>query len=328
VYFTDPLTLNKPNIITGSVEEKLIAYINAAQSSIHIAAFEFNLTAVAQALIAAKQRGVDVRWVTDSENGLQADRQAGRGQFALLTQAGIEVRGDLNRSAYMHNKFLIFDRQTVWTGSTNLTRNGVYAQNNNVLVIRSPQLAEYYESEFEEMWNGQFGVDSPSRLAEQTLLIYDTPIQLIFTPEDQALEPFIIPLVQTAQSSIYFMAFSFTDYPLADAMIQRYLHGVEVAGVFETFGSQTDASELRTLYCAEVPVRQDGNKGFMHHKVIIVDQRYVITGSLNFSTRAESVNDENVIILDNPEIARRYVEEFERIWAQGNDVNPAEMACP
>jgi phosphatidylserine/phosphatidylglycerophosphate/cardiolipin synthase-like enzyme len=134
--------------------------------------------------------------------------------------------------------------------------------------------------------------------------------------------------VQTAQSSIYFMAFSFTDYPLADAMIQRYLHGVEVAGVFETFGSQTDASELRTLYCAEVPVRQDGNKGFMHHKVIIVDQRYVITGSLNFSTRAESVNDENVIILDNPEIARRYVEEFERIWAQGNDVNPAEMACP
>lgn len=328
VYFTDPVNLNKPNIISGSVEEKLIAYINAAQSSIHIAAFEFNLTAVAQALMAAKQRGVDVRWVTDNENGLQADRQPGRGQFALLTNAGIEVRSDLDRSAYMHNKFWVFDRQIVWTGSTNVTRNGIYAQNNNVIVIRSPQLAELYESEFEEMWNGQFGANSPSRLAEQSINLNGTPFQVIFTSEDQALEPFIIPLVQNAQTSVYFMAFSFTDYPLADAMIQRYLRGVDVAGVFETFGSQTDASELRTLYCAEVPVRQDGNKGFMHHKVIIVDERYVVTGSLNFSTRAEIANDENIIILDNPEIAHRYVEEFERIWSQGNDVDPAQMTCP
>lgn len=328
VYFTDPLNHNKPNVISGSVEEKLIAYIDAAQSSIHIASFEFNLTAVANALIAARQRGVDVRWVTDSENGLQADRQPGRGQFAILTEAGIEVRGDLDRSAFMHNKFWIFDRQIVWTGSTNVTRNGIYAQNNNVIVIRSPELAALYESEFEEMWNGQFGAESPSRLAEQSLVVNGTPLQVIFTSEDQALEPFIIPLVQQAQKSVYFLAFSFTDYPLADAMIQRYLRGVDVAGVFETLGSETDASELRTLFCAEVPVRQDGNKGFMHHKVIIVDERYVITGSLNFSTRAETANDENVIILENPQIARLYVEEFERIWAQGNDVNPAQMACP
>ncbi|GAB4465308.1 MAG: phospholipase D-like domain-containing protein [Anaerolineales bacterium] len=327
VYFTDPIHLNKPNVINGSVEEKLIAYIDAAQSSIHIASFEFNLTAVAQALIAAHNRGVDVRWVTDSENGLQADRQPGRGQFAMLTDAGIEVRGDLDRSAFMHNKFWVFDRQIVWTGSTNVTRNGVYAQNNNVIVIRSPELAAMYESEFEEMWNGQFGAASPSRLAEQSLVINGTPVQVIFTSEDRALEPFIIPLVQQAQKSVYFLAFSFTDYPLADAMIQRYLRGVDVAGVFETFGSETDAAELRTLFCAEVPVRQDGNKGFMHHKVIIVDERWVVTGSLNFSTRAETANDENVIILDNPEIARLYVEEFERIWAQGNDVPPAQMAC-
>lgn len=328
VYFTDPINHNKPNVISGSVEEKLIAYIDAAQSSIHIASFEFNLTAVAQALIAAHQRGVDVRWVTDRENGLEADRQPGRGQFAMLTEAGIEVRDDLGRSAFMHNKFWIFDRQIVWTGSTNVTRNGVYAQNNNVIVIRSPELAELYESEFEEMWNGQFGAKSPSRLAEQSLVINGTPIQVIFTSEDQALEPFVIPLIQQAQKNVYFMAFSFTDYPLADAMIQRYLHGVDVAGVFETFGSENDASELRTLFCAEVPVRQDGNKGFMHHKVIIVDERYVITGSLNFSSRAETANDENVIILDNPEIARLYVEEFERVWGQGSDVTSAQVACP
>lgn len=328
VYFTDPVNLRDPNVIAGSVEEKLIRFIDAAQISIHIASFEFDLDNVARALIAAKARGVDVRWVTDNEHGLGADAQPGRGQFAMLQSAGIEVRDDLGRSAFMHNKFWIFDRQIVWTGSTNITRNGIYDQNNNVLVIRSPELAEIYEREFDEMWNGQFGARSPSTLTDQAPVVNGTQILVIFTSEDSALENVIIPFVQGAESSVYFMAFSFTDYPLADAMIQRRLRDLDVAGVFEAFGSTSEAAEMRTLFCGDVPVRQDGNGGFLHHKVIIVDERYVITGSLNFSTRAETTNDENVIILDNPEIARLYVEEFERVWALGMDPDPVAMACP
>jgi len=327
VYFTDPVNHHDPNVVSGSVEEKLIQYINAAQTSIHIASFEFNLTRVAEALIAAKQRGVDVRWVTDDENGLLADEEPGHGQFAMLSAAGIEVKDDLGRTAFMHNKFWIFDRQIVWTGSTNITENGIYDQNNNVVVIRSPELAVIYEREFDEMWNGQFGARSPSTLADQSVNIDGTQILVIFTSEDGALESAIIPFVQGAQSSVYFMAFSFTDYPLAEAMILRHQAGVDVAGVFESFGSETESAELRTLFCGEVPVRQDGNGGFLHHKVIIVDERYVITGSLNFSTRAETTNDENVIIIDNPDIAKLYMEEFERVWSIGKDVDPAKMAC-
>jgi phosphatidylserine/phosphatidylglycerophosphate/cardiolipin synthase-like enzyme len=327
VYFTDPVNLRNPNQVSGSVEEKLIGYINTAQSSIHIASFEFDLNNVAQALIAAKGRGVDVRWVTDNEYGLIADQEPGRGQFALLTAAGIEVKGDLDRSAFMHNKFWIFDRQIVWTGSTNITKSGIYTQDNNVLVIRSPELANIYEREFDEMWNGQFGARSPSTLTEQSVVVNGSQVLVIFTSEDSALENVIIPFVQGAESSVYFMAFSFTDYPLADAMIQRRLRDLDVAGVFETFGSTSESAELRTLFCGDVPVRQDGNRGFLHHKVIIVDERYVITGSLNFSTRAETTNDENVIIIDNADIARLYVEEFERVWAAGRDPNPAALGC-
>jgi phosphatidylserine/phosphatidylglycerophosphate/cardiolipin synthase-like enzyme len=327
VYFTDPVNHRDPNVINGSVEERLIAHINAAQTSIHIASFEFDLTATAQALIAAKQRGVDVRWVTDDENGLLADDEPGHGQFAMLSAAGIEVKDDLGRSAFMHNKFWIFDKQIVWTGSTNITKNGMYDQNNNVVVIRSPELAAIYEREFDEMWNGQFGARSPSTLTDQSVNINGTQILVIFTSEDSALENVIVPFVQGAQSSVYFMAFSYTDYPLAEAMILRHQAGADVAGVFEAFGSETESSELRTLFCGEVPVRQDGNGGFLHHKVIIVDERYVITGSLNFSTRAETTNDENVIILDNPDIAKLYIEEFERVWAIGKDADPVKMAC-
>lgn len=326
VYFTDRLNINDPAVWQNSVEGKLIEKINAAQNSIHIAAFEFDLTPVAEALIAARQRGVDVRWVTDDEHGLEADEEPDRGQFATLQSAGIEVRAD-NRSALMHNKFIIFDYQTVWTGSTNLTNNAIFKQENNALVIHSPVVAAMYEKEFQEMWAGQFGPRSPSQLAEQHAVVNDSAVWVVFTPEDGALEQAIIPLVNAAQFEVRFLAFSFTDYPLANAMIQRLQNGVSVAGVYERVGSDTDASEFDTLYCAGVSVRRDNNPSFMHNKVIIVDQRYVITGSLNYSTSAETSNDENVIVLDNPEIARLYLQEFERIWPQSADPEPGTVVC-
>lgn len=327
VYFTDPPHVNDPANWQNSIEGRLIEKINAAQTSIHIASFEFNLTPVAEALIAAKQRGVDVRWVTDDESGLEADEEPDRGQFAMLQDAGIEVRSD-DRSALMHNKFWIFDGQIVWTGSTNITENGIFKQDNNTLVIHSPELAVIYEREFDEMWNGQFGPKSPSQLNNQAVSINGSGIAVIFTSEDPALEQAIVPLVGDATKSIRFLAFSFTDYPLAEAMIQRAQSGVDVKGVFEKVGSDTDAAELDTLFCAQVPVRQDGNSSFMHNKVIVVDERYVVTGSLNFSTNAEESNDENVIIIDNPEIARLYMQDFERVWSMAADPDPAAISCP
>jgi len=325
VYFADPLNINDPNNWQNSIEGRLIDKINAAQKSIHIASFEFDLTPVAEALIAAKQRGVDVRWVTDDENGLEADEEPGHGQFAMLEDAGIEVKDD-GRTALMHNKFWIFDNEWVWTGSTNITVNGIFKQNNNVIAIRSTKLADIYEREFQEMWDGQFGPRSPSTVDQQSVTINGMPVRVLFASEDGVIER-IIPYVENAQSNIRFLAFSFTDYPLAKAMIDRAAVGVDVAGVFEKTGSETEYAELRTLYCAGVPVRQDGNPSFLHHKLIIVDERYVITGSLNFSTSAETSNDENVIIVDNPEIAKLYMQEFERDWAQGSDPDPADIKC-
>jgi phosphatidylserine/phosphatidylglycerophosphate/cardiolipin synthase-like enzyme len=326
VYFTDPLTVNDPENYANSIEQVLINKINTSEVSIHIVSFEFNLTPVAEALISAHKRGVDVRWVTDDEHGLEADSDPDGGQFALLTQAGIEVRSD-DRSALMHDKFWIFDGQIVWTGSTNITVSSIFKQNNNVIVVHSSEIAAMYEREFQEMWDGQFGPRSPSTLDQQSAMVEDTPIHVLFSSEDGVVDR-IIAFVQGAQTSIRFLAFSFTDYPLADAMRQRAAAGVDVAGVFEKVGSDTEAAELRTLFCARIPVRQDGNGSFMHDKLIIIDGHIVITGSLNFSSSADEANDENVIILDNSEIAALYLEEVERVYAQGSDPDPAKIVCP
>lgn len=326
VYFTDPLTLNDPNNPVGSIEERLIGYIDAAQISIHIASFEFNLPRVADALVAAKARGVDVRWVTDDENGLGIDAEPNRGQFTRLMAGGVEVKDDAGRSALMHNKFWIFDRQLTWTGSTNITVNGIYKQNNNVIVVHSPEISAIYEREWEELWNGQLGRRAPSTMSTQWAILDGTPIQVVFSPEDGAVGN-LIALLNDAQTSIRFLAFSFTDYPMAQAMIDRANAGVDVQGVFETFGSNSPRSELKTLWCAGLPVRQDGNGSFLHDKVVIIDNSIVVTGSLNFSSSADEENEENVVIIDNADIAALYLQEYQKLWEQAQSVPAGAFIC-
>jgi phosphatidylserine/phosphatidylglycerophosphate/cardiolipin synthase-like enzyme len=239
---------------------------------------------------------------------------------------GVEVKDDAGRSALMHNKFWIFDRQITWTGSTNITVNGIYKQNNNVVVVYSPEISAIYEREWEELWNGQLGRRAPSTMNQQWAILEGTPIQVIFSPEDGAMGN-VIALLNDAQSSIRFLAFSFTDYPMAQAMIARAQNGVDVQGVFETFGSNGTRSELKTLWCAGLPVRQDGNSGFLHDKIIIVDNSIVVTGSLNFSSSADEDNEENVIILDNPEIAALYLQEYQKIWDAAMTLPVGAFTC-
>jgi phosphatidylserine/phosphatidylglycerophosphate/cardiolipin synthase-like enzyme len=325
VYFTDPGRANAPDSLAGTPAEKLIQRINSAQSTIHIAAFEFNLTPVAEALIAAHQRGVEVLWITDDENGLEVDEEEGHGQFAMLKKAGIEVRDD-GRGALMHNKFWIFDRKTVWTGSTNITVNGMLHNNNNVIVIESPELAAIYEREFAEMWAGEYGPRSPSTPDDQKVTIGGSPIQVLFAPEDEVASH-LVPLIEQAQKSIRFMAFSFTHQELGDTVLARARAGVDVKGIFETRGSETKYSELPALYCAHVPVRQDSNPDTFHHKVFVIDDKTVITGSFNFSENADQSNDENVIIVTHSGIAAQYLQEFERRWAEANEPDAADMGC-
>ena len=318
VYFTDPSRLNDSSNAKNTIQEKLIQHIQNAKKSIHIASFEFNLTPVAETLIDAHERGVEVMWVTDNEHGLEADHEPDHGQFAMLKNAGIPVKDD-SRGALMHNKFWIFDGELVWTGSTNITKNGIFKNNNNVITIKSPELAMIYESEFQEMWSGnEFGVTSTSTPEKQKININGDDIQVFFAAEDDVAEK-LIPMIEEAQKSIRFMAFSFTHDGMGDAILNRAKAGVDVKGIFEVRGSETKYSELGKLYRAGVPVRQDGNPRTFHHKVIIIDNDILITGSFNFSKNANKNNDENVLVVHNKDIAHQYLKEFERRWAEAQE---------
>ena len=67
---------------------------------------------------------------------------------------------------------------------------------------------------------------------------------------------------------------------------------------------------------AGLKVFVDGNKGQMHHKVMIIDGQIVVTGSYNFSNSAETRNDENLIVIYNQPIANFFMKEFQRVYQQ------------
>jgi phosphatidylserine/phosphatidylglycerophosphate/cardiolipin synthase-like enzyme len=315
-----------PEILAGTIAERLIHYIDSAQTSIHVAAFEINLTDISNAVIRAHQRGVDVRWITDDEFGIEADKKPGHGQIEAMKKAGIQVIDD-SRTGLMHHKFWVFDGEIVWTGSTNATINGMFEQDNNVIVIKSHELAAIYETQFEEMWGGEFGARAPSFVEEQSIVVNGTRMLVLFSPEDKPVQ-YMLPFLENARRNIRFMAFSFTQPDIGDAMLERIQGGITVEGVFERVGSDSQFSEMMKLHCGGGNIRRDGNPGFLHHKIIIVDNRIVITGSFNFSDSANTRNNENVLIIDNADIARLYLDEFQRIWNDGSDLDPDRFVCP
>jgi phosphatidylserine/phosphatidylglycerophosphate/cardiolipin synthase-like enzyme len=216
----------------------------------------------------------------------------------------------------MHNKFVVVDNQAVWTGSWNFTPNDTYRNNNHGIYIQSSDMAQNYAAEFEEMFSDHaFGPTSPANTPNPQIMIGDTLIETCFAPEDHCAEK-LIEAIDKAQQKIRFMTFSFTHDGIGQAIRDKAKAGVEVKGVFETRGSETEASEYGPMKKQGLDVWQDGNPYTLHHKVVIIDNKTVASGSFNFSANATESNDENLIIIHNPEIAQQFLAEFERLYAQ------------
>jgi phosphatidylserine/phosphatidylglycerophosphate/cardiolipin synthase-like enzyme len=311
VYFTTPRYPDKPEYHRGGLDTQLVAFINSAQQTIDIAAYDFDLENVANALAAAAARGVRVRMVTDTDT-LTNDNPKVQKAFDILKPANIAIVDD-QRGPIMHNKFVIVDGRAVWTGSSNFTDGDTYRLNNNAIKIVSRQLAQNYTAEFEKMFvQRSFGPNKPAGGTEALVTLQNVSIANYFAPKDGVADKIVARLNQ-AQQSIHFLAFSFTSDPIGSAMLARAKAGVSVAGVFETTGSETQFSEYGRMRKAKLDVLQDGNPYVMHHKVIIIDGRTVIFGSFNFSNNADKDNDENLLIIDDPALAQAFEAEFQRV---------------
>ena len=309
IYFTNPSCPAEEERV-GGLEDVVVEDMLKAQTRVDIASFDFDLEPMVDALIELEDRGVEVRVVVDDEHTPE-------GTTNRLRRNGISVVED-QRSALMHNKFVVIDSRYLWTGSMNFASNGVYCNNNNLVRFDSEALATNYTAELEEMYvDREFGPRSPVNTTPQ-LTINGIKVENYFTAEEEVAATIARALAR-ADEEILFMAFSFTNDEIGASLIERANSGVMVRGVFETVGSETQYSYYSQLEKENIPtvdVRQDGNGRIMHHKVFIIDRETVVFGSFNFSDNAIDSNDENLIIIHDPEFTSYFVEEFGFVWEE------------
>jgi phosphatidylserine/phosphatidylglycerophosphate/cardiolipin synthase-like enzyme len=292
-------------------EQALLADLDAATRSIDLAAFEYNLGSVAEALARAEARGVRVRVALDREVLAKPAMAKWAGE---VEAAGIAVSWE-ESDAFLHSKFVVVDGRLVWTGSWNPTVNDTYRNNNNLLRITLPPVVDNYRAEFERMAGGAFGNDKRGDTPNPLLRAGDLAVETYFSPREQ-IRDHVVGWIGRARQSVDVLAFSFTDDAIGAALIARQRAGVPVRAVFEERNAQGVGSQYDRLRRNRVTVREDGNCYTMHHKVMIIDDRVVITGSYNFTGRAEDVNDENLLIIESPALAAAYRAEFDRVYRQ------------
>ncbi len=311
VWFTHP---DRSSNLRNGPDAVVAEAIDNARVSVDAALYDLNLWSIRDALIRAHRRGVQVRVVAESDH---LDSQ----EFQDLIAAGIPVVGD-NRRALMHDKFIVIDRYEVWTGSMNFTLNGAYRNNNNLERILSRQLADDYTAEFEEMFiQHRFGAESLANTPHPQVNLDNVAVEVYFAPEDHPL-PHLMPLLEGAQKSIYFMAFNFTDDDLSRLLVAKARQGVKVAGVFDEQQAHTSkGNEYEYLKAAGLAVFLDANPYAMHHKVFIVDEETVVFGSYNFTRSAETRNDENMLIVFDPLLASQFMQEFQRVYNAAAEYN-------
>lgn len=306
-----------------NTDKSLFRIIRGARRTLDVAFYDLESLDVAESLVAAKRRGVRVRVVTDSDNMIDAEAGRTRESIRILRAAGIPVRED-QRSAIMHQKIVIADHQHVWTGSTNATERSLYQHNNNAVLVRSEALAGIYTRVFEQYQDGAFG---PSGFLQQLLdgsglTIGGMQVQPYFSPRGGG-KAAVVAELSRARTSIKFLTFSLTDAEVGSVLAGKDKAGVEVEGVFDRWLAAGEYSLFDSLKRRGLKVLKDGNQALMHHKIFIIDNEVVITGSFNYSQNAEAANNENFLIIRKaPHIVRAYLGEFKRIQHAARFNNP------
>jgi len=329
IYFNHEVNANVseghyPNGTTSAeIERVLIDIIDAAESTIDMAAYNINRRTIVEALTRAYNRGVQVRYIADN----------GTANLALSnpTPPFSILRG--NSEGLMHNKFIIIDAADVdkcWlvSGSMNFTEQNMATDYNNMLLIQDYSLCRAYEIEFEEMWGsdgdfpGIFNVRFGSGKEDNTPHLFSVggiSIESYFSPSDNTTTQ-IAAEIEEAADMVSFALLTFTNNTLGSAVLDAHRRNLDVRGVIDNISDT--GSEFDFLQANGVDVSQDFTSKQTHHKYCILDavpgsdDPIIITGSHNWSAGAESRNDENTLIIHDAIASNIFLQEFEARWCE------------
>lgn len=318
----------------NTLADLLISYINTCENTLDIAIYNSyspsETTGIVGAINAAYSRGVQVRLIYDGSTS---------SAMIPLLNVNIPKLASPSSSSYgiMHNKFVIFDadhsnpnKPYVWTGSTNWTTSQIDGPDrNSVILIQDQALAQGYKIEFEEMWGsssatpdtilskfGPFKTDN----TPHHYLIGGITIDQYFSPSD-GVNAKIIDAINSASSDIDIATMLLTRTDISSALISKFNSGLSAINIV-TDTQNPSGNQFITLQSSLLPnhVVKFTNSGVMHHKFMVVDNfnsasdPLVLLGSHNWSSSAETKNDENTLVVHDLNIANQYYQAFAYLY--------------
>lgn len=241
------------------------------------------------------------------------DTRTNRDILTALLRCGIDVKADINPEIF-HQKFIIRDyrngktmgRAAVLTGSTNFTDTGTHKNLNNVIVLHDYRICRVFEEEFDELRSGTFGSLQERRPKfPKTINIKGVPVRILFAP-DNSPELEIVKQMLKADKQLDFAIFTFSSASgIDDAMAILRRAGVKIIGVLDRMQGLQTWSATKWLHNRGIKIffpdkNQLPGLGKLHHKLLVIDEAIVITGSMNYTPPANEFNDENIVVLGSP----------------------------
>lgn len=318
--FTDFTETLKPNNYCSTQAcRELKSFIDNTKSTLDIAIYGYdNNPQITAALMNAKQRGVRIRFVYDSTFNSQNNHYKDNEIIANISDSHIS---DISTSAnlsnmIMHNKFLISDSKKVYTGSMNISSSGLSDFDvNNIVIIESERISELFTKEFEQMLNGKFHKMKTSVTADNRFITDDGEIEVYFSPMDNSVQK-MSDLINNAKEYIYIPTFLITHRQISNALVLAKRRGVDVRVIMDANGAATSHTKIKELRDSGILLKTENYAGKLHAKSIIIDDKYIITGSMNFSYSGADKNDENVLIIKDEKLAKAYKQFFLYLWTK------------
>ncbi|WP_433306258.1 phospholipase D-like domain-containing protein [Actinoplanes sp. CA-030573] len=325
-FYAGPPVLGAPDDLDLVIRD----FIGGATSSLLIAVQELDSRAVAEAILAAKARKVRVQLILEGDYlveeppisdpwSLAGANEGNRVIHGALLRAGVNLVTDLN-PAIFHQKFIVRDpgkpTAAVLTGSANFTltdtgtnpadQPGKPGNNlNHVVILHGQEAVDLYKGEFDRLRSGTFGDLHERREPRPAeFRLGKIRVKPIFAPE-QGPEMEIMKQMLKARERIDFAMFTFAQSSgIDDTMAVLLRSGIPVRGVLDRGQGSQKWAATQPLKAAGAELYENApGTGVrkVHHKLMVVDQQLVIAGSFNYTDPANTLNDENIVVLGDLE---------------------------
>ena len=321
-----------------SVMERLTAFVRGATRTLDFAVYDMRLsdrlkTALSSTLGERAAAGVQIRICYDGDKPVQPNVAAGQDPAPPGTSAFVQSLGypwrRIAGMKLMHNKFIVRDGQSVWTGSTNMTDDAFTLMENNIVMIDSAPLAAYYAEEFDQLWEKEnFDNTGDIRTVAAPIIFagQSGTVRVMFSPGlGQEIDSEIARRVREAKRRVRICSLLINSGTLISELGNLLQRGaVKVDGIYdrtqmadvyrqwqEVPSNRWKIGALQEIVARanlvgknSTPYTPTGTHDFMHNKVLVIDDT-VITGSYNFSRSAE-FNAENILFIESAPLAEAY----------------------